>query len=179
MLSQGHRPVEVAQMVEVGRRSVRRCKAAVRERGRQTLRAKPPPVGPARRAKPLLCSRWTEIYGREPGRLVFPLIYGPACGSSNSSSRTGESIAKSAESGAIDSWSNYIYRIVFSADAAWPEVLVLVIALRAGTGGKICKRFWVASSRLPLLTVLTADLAPQGQMLPFAYPRSSLVCGSS
>ena len=44
-LSQALRPAEVAQIVDVCRRSVRRCKAAVRDRGRKALRAKLAPGG--------------------------------------------------------------------------------------------------------------------------------------
>jgi len=46
LLRQGYRPVEVAHMVGVDRRSVRRWKAACRERGRKALRAKPVPGRP-------------------------------------------------------------------------------------------------------------------------------------
>lgn len=46
LLRQGYRPVEVAERVGVDRRSVRRWKAAVRERGSKALRAKPVPGRP-------------------------------------------------------------------------------------------------------------------------------------
>jgi transposase len=46
LLSQGYQPVEVARMVEVDRRSVRRWKAAYRERGREGLNRKPAPGRP-------------------------------------------------------------------------------------------------------------------------------------
>lgn len=46
LLHQGYPPVEVAERVGVDRRSVRRWKAAVRERGRRALRAKPVPGRP-------------------------------------------------------------------------------------------------------------------------------------
>ena len=41
LLAQGHPPVEVARMVGVNRRSVRRWKAAYREKGRPALEARP------------------------------------------------------------------------------------------------------------------------------------------
>jgi transposase len=46
LLRQGDQPVEVAQRVGVDRRSVRRWKAAARERGSKALRAKPVPGRP-------------------------------------------------------------------------------------------------------------------------------------
>ena len=46
LLRQGYPPVEVARRVGVDRRSVRRWKAAVRDRGRKALRAKPVPGRP-------------------------------------------------------------------------------------------------------------------------------------
>ena len=51
LLAQGHPPVEVARMVGVNRRSVRRWKAAYRKKGRPALEARPacgrPPKLPA------------------------------------------------------------------------------------------------------------------------------------
>jgi transposase len=41
LLTQDRPPVEVARMVAVNRRSVRRWKAAYRKKGRQTLEARP------------------------------------------------------------------------------------------------------------------------------------------
>lgn len=46
LLRRGHPPVEVARMVGVDRRSVRRWKAAVRERGHKALRARTVPGRP-------------------------------------------------------------------------------------------------------------------------------------
>lgn len=46
LLRQGYQPVEVARMVGVDRRSVRRWKAAVREHGQRALRAKTVPGRP-------------------------------------------------------------------------------------------------------------------------------------
>ena len=46
LLRQGYPPVEVAERVGVDRRSVRRWKAAVRERGAKALRAQPVPGRP-------------------------------------------------------------------------------------------------------------------------------------
>jgi transposase len=57
LLAQGHPPVEVARMIGVDRRSVRRWKAAYRRKGRSALAARPacgrPPKLPAR-----LTRRW-------------------------------------------------------------------------------------------------------------------------
>ena len=46
LLREGHQPVEVAEMVGVDRRSVRRWKAAYREEGRKGIAAKPAPGRP-------------------------------------------------------------------------------------------------------------------------------------
>ncbi len=46
LLHQGYRPVEVARMVGVDRRSVRRWNAAYRKRGRASLLARPAPGRP-------------------------------------------------------------------------------------------------------------------------------------
>lgn len=46
LLHQGYAPVEVARMVGVDRRSVRRWKAASRKRGRKALQARPIPGRP-------------------------------------------------------------------------------------------------------------------------------------
>jgi transposase len=48
LLKQGHLPVEVAGLLGVDRRSVRRWKASHRKGGRQALRAKPAPGRPAK-----------------------------------------------------------------------------------------------------------------------------------
>ena len=48
LLEQGHAPVEVARIVGVDRRSVRRWKAAYRERGHEGVQARPAPGAPAK-----------------------------------------------------------------------------------------------------------------------------------
>jgi len=48
LLEQGHAPVEVARLVGVDRRSVRRWKAAYRERGNEGVKARPAPGAPAK-----------------------------------------------------------------------------------------------------------------------------------
>ena len=57
LLTQGHPPVEVARMVGVNRRSVRRWKAAYRQKGRPALEARPasgrPPKLPASQTRRL------------------------------------------------------------------------------------------------------------------------------
>src|SRR3989337_3880510 len=57
LLTQGHAPVEVARMVGVNRRSVRRWKAAYRKKGRPALEARPasgrPPKLPASQTRRL------------------------------------------------------------------------------------------------------------------------------
>ena len=58
LLRQGYPPVEVAQRVGVDRRSVRRWKAAVRERGRKSLRAKWIPGRPCK--LDALAVKWLE-----------------------------------------------------------------------------------------------------------------------
>ena len=54
LLRQGYPPVEVAERVGVDRRSVRRWKAAVRERGAKALRAQPVPGRPRKLDAPSL-----------------------------------------------------------------------------------------------------------------------------
>jgi len=48
LLEQGHPPVEVARMLGVDRRSVRRWNAAYRERGKEGVKARPAPGAPAK-----------------------------------------------------------------------------------------------------------------------------------
>lgn len=64
LLDQGLMPVEVARMVGVDRRSVRRWKAAVRKRGATALQAKPAPGRPPR------------LSVRDQGRLERHLLKG-------------------------------------------------------------------------------------------------------
>jgi transposase len=52
LLKNGYQPVEVAAMLGVDRRSVRRWNAAYRKRGAQALRAKPAPGRPAKLSDP-------------------------------------------------------------------------------------------------------------------------------
>ena len=54
LLRRGYPPVEVAERVGVDRRSVRRWKAAVRERGAKALRAQPVPGRPRKLDAPSL-----------------------------------------------------------------------------------------------------------------------------
>src|SRR5438876_915902 len=54
LLRQGYPPVEVAERAGVDRRSVRRWKAAVRERGAKALRAQPVPGRPRKLDAPSL-----------------------------------------------------------------------------------------------------------------------------
>ncbi|MBI2818651.1 MAG: helix-turn-helix domain-containing protein [Acidobacteria bacterium] len=58
LLRQGYPPVEVARRVVVDRRSVRRWKAAVQDRGRTALRAKSIPGRP--RKLDALAVKWLE-----------------------------------------------------------------------------------------------------------------------
>ena len=53
LLAQGHPPVEVARMVGVDRRSVRRWKAAFRKKGRGAIAARPACVRPPKLSAPL------------------------------------------------------------------------------------------------------------------------------
>jgi len=53
LLTQGHPPVEVARMIGVNRRSVRRWKAAYRKKGRQALEARPASGRPPKLPAPL------------------------------------------------------------------------------------------------------------------------------
>lgn len=53
LLTQGHPPVEVARMVGVNRRSVRRWKAACRKKGRRALAARPASGRPPKLPAPL------------------------------------------------------------------------------------------------------------------------------
>ena len=48
LLKEGYQPCEVASMLKVDRRSVRRWKAAYRKKGNQALQAKPAPGRPAK-----------------------------------------------------------------------------------------------------------------------------------
>jgi len=48
LLKQGHPPVEVARVLGVDRRSVRRWNAAYRERGKEGVKARPAPGAPAK-----------------------------------------------------------------------------------------------------------------------------------
>jgi transposase len=66
LLGQGHAPVEVAKMVGVDRRSVRRWKAAHREGGREAIAAKPVPGRP------------TKLSDKQRERLQSILIKGAA-----------------------------------------------------------------------------------------------------
>jgi putative transposase len=53
LLTQGRPPVEVARMIGVNRRSVRRWKAACRKKGRQALEARPASGRPPKLPAPL------------------------------------------------------------------------------------------------------------------------------
>lgn len=65
LLQEGHRPVDVARMVGVDRRSVRRWKAAFRKQGVAGIRAKPAPGRPPR------------LSGQAKEELVKLLVEGP------------------------------------------------------------------------------------------------------
>ena len=52
LLAQGHPPVEVARLVGVDRRSVRRWKAAYRKQGRRAIAARPACGRPPKLSRP-------------------------------------------------------------------------------------------------------------------------------